>query len=107
MPNDAKSELQDLLNQQSSNTIQHTKDEPEHYKQIQTEAELAFVKKCCESKYTEACLELMKEGKVPFRLVNAIIQDSSGIWNKLLSFFKSNVSLESLIGKYNIYSFNN
>ena len=102
MPNDAKIELQGLLNQQGSNPMQHTKDEPEHYKQIQTEAELTFVNKCCKSKYTEACLELMKEGKVPFRLVNAILNDDFSLWNQCLSFFKSDISLESLIGKYNI-----
>ena len=101
MPNDAKSELQDLL-EQVLPARQHTKDEPEHYKQIQTEAELTFVNKCCKSKYTQACLELMKEGKVPFRLVSAILNDDFSVWNKILSFFKSDISLESLIGKYNI-----
>ena len=102
MPNDAKSELQDLLEQVFSSIRQHTKDEPKHYKQIQTKAELDFVKKCCKSKYTKACLQLMKEGKVPFRLVNAILNDDFSVWNKILSFFKSDISLESLIGKYNI-----
>ena len=102
MTDDAKSELQDLLNQQGSNPMQHTKDEPEHYKQIQTEAELTFVKKCCKSKYTKACLELMKDGQVPFRLVDTILKNSNSLWNKCLSFFKSDISLESLIGKYNI-----
>ena len=64
MPNDAKSELQDLLEQVFSSIRQHTKDEPKHYKQIQTKAELDFVKKCCKSNFSLQKLILIKSEKM-------------------------------------------
>ena len=71
-------------------------------KKYKNEYERQFVQKCCTSKYTAPCLALIKEGKVPFRLVKAILWDSQSYWNDFLSFFKSNTSLKSLIGKDNI-----
>ena len=105
MPNNAKDELQALLDKLP---IQNTEDKPKHHRRtIDVDTEMAFVEKCCTSKYTEACLQLMKEGKVPFRLVKAILKKEynsvfNALLNNLLSFFKSNISLDSLIGKYNI-----
>ena len=71
-------------------------------KKYKNEYERQFVQKCCTSKYTAPCLALIKEGKVPFRLVKAILRNSQSYWNDFLSFFKSNTSLNSLIGKDNI-----
>ena len=101
MQNTLKSKLENLLNQLPPST-QDKKDAHGHEKPVKTEAERDFIQKCSTSKYTEACLELMKEGKVPYRIVSAILQNNDNTSDDILSFFKSDISLKSLIGKHNI-----
>ena len=66
------------------------------------QAQKDFISSCQWSWNTEDCLKLMKEGLVPWDVVNLIIQKTWGITNKFFSIFNSNASLQSLIGAKNI-----
>ena len=66
------------------------------------QAKRDFIDSCQWSWNTEDCLRLMKEGLVPYDIVNSIIQETCGITNKFFSIFNSKTSLQSLIGSKHI-----